>query len=197
MRENTEQSVISHNYDQDSSLSTISEKQYPITVLWIFKAPIIVVLVNAVALFFGYYFPLLVILFPFYLISNPLVRGRFHYRLEDKFFYVKNGVISKKERHIPYGVIQNVFVKQDLFDRIFGLATLRLENAVTAGDVKKKGFWGRSRATGRGVADNEVVGSIDNAVNIPGMRKKHAEELKDLILQKLVENPNQDTRSGL
>ena len=43
----------------------------------------------------------------------------------------------------------------------------------------------------------ESVGSSTNAVNIPGLRKKDAEKLKVLILQKINENPLKNTGSGL
>ncbi|MDO9230927.1 MAG: PH domain-containing protein [bacterium] len=176
----------------------ITEKNYPITKLWIFKAPIIIILLNVVALFFGYYFPYLVLAIPIMLIVNPLIRANFHYSLDDKFFDIKQGVISKKRRSLPYGVIQNVFVKQDLFDRIFGLATLRVENASQAGGGSGERWWNKSygsKATAYG--QNEGVGSSGNKVNIPGLKKQNAEDLKSYILQKIKENPIEDSQSGL
>ncbi|MCX5700098.1 MAG: PH domain-containing protein [Candidatus Omnitrophica bacterium] len=165
----------------------ITERDYPITKLWMFKAPIIIVLMNIVALFFGYYFPYLVLALPVMLIANPLIRNRFHYSLEEKFLIVRQGVISKKQRNLPYGVIQNVFLKQDLFDRIFGLATLRIENASQAGGARDI----RMRQA------QEGVGASGNKINIPGLKKQSAEELKNLILKKIKENPIEDSQSGL
>ncbi len=167
--------------------NVITEKDYPITKLWIFKTPIIIFLVNAVALFFGYYFPYLVLAFPIMLIANPLIRANFHYSLDDKFLIVRQGVISKKQRNMPYGVIQNVFVKQDLFDRIFGLASLRIENASQAGGAKNI----------RIQEEQGSVGASGNKVNIPGLKKQSAGELKNLILNKIKENPIEDNQSGL
>lgn len=165
----------------------ITEKDYPIAKLWMFKAPIIIVLINAVALFFGRYYPVLVLALPVYLIANPLIRKNFHYLLEEKFLIVSQGVISKKQRNLPYGVIQNVFVKQDLFERIFGLATLRIENASQAGGARDI----RTRQ------EQENVGASGNKVNIPGLKKQDAQELKNLILKKIKENPIEDSQSGL
>lgn len=169
----------------------VTEKNYPITTLWIFKAPIIIVLISIAALLFGYYFPYLLIALPIYLIANPLIRANFHYSLDDKFFNVKQGVISKKQHHVPYGVIQTVFVKQDIFDRIFRLASLRIENASQAGGGKSYGSES-SRYGG-----HEDVGASKNKVNIPGLKKQSAEELKNIILQKIKENPIEDSQSGL
>ena len=165
----------------------ITEKDYPIAKLWMFKAPIIIVFMNVVALFFGRYFPVLVLAFPVYLIANPLIRGNFHYSLEEKFFIIRQGVISKKQRNLPYGVIQNVFVKQDLFDRIFGLAKLIIENASQSGGARNI----------RTSQESESVGAAGNKVNIPGLKKQYAEELKNLILNKIKENPIEDSQSGL
>jgi len=173
----------------------VTEKDYPITILWIFKAPINIILVSVIALLFGYYFPYLLIALPIYLIANPLIRANFHYSIEDKFFVVKQGVFSKNQRNLPYGVIQNVLAKQDLFDRIFGLASLRVENASLGGggsDSKRRSFRLTSSRQ-----EAESVGASGNKVNIPGLRKKDAEALKNIILQKMKENPIEDNQSGL
>lgn len=174
------------------STNTIAtEKEYPITKLWIFKAPIIITAISLVAIIFGYYFPYLLIALPFYLIANPLIRANFHYSTEEKFFLVKQGVLSKKQRNLPYGVIQNVLVKQDLFDRVFGLASFSVENASQGGG---KGFFSGLRSNKQ---QGETIGSSGNKVNIPGLRKKDAEALKLVLLQKMKENPIEDSQSGL
>lgn len=169
----------------------VTEKDYPITLLWIFKAPIIFILMSLIALVFGYYFPYIVIALPYFLIANPLIRANFHYSVEDKFFVVKQGVISKKLRNLPYGVIQNVLVKQDLFDKIFGLSTLTVENASEGGG---KGIFSQMNSNNQ---QGESVGSKGNKVNIPGLKKKDAEALKLVLLEKMKANPNIDTQSGL
>lgn len=171
--------------------SIATEKDYPITKLWIFKAPIIITFISLVALFFGYYLPYFLIALPFYLIANPLIRANFHYSTEEKFFVVKQGVFSKKQRNLPYGVIQNVLVKQDWFDRVFGLASFSVENASQGGG---KGFFSGLRSNKQ---QAESVGSSGNKVNIPGLKKKHAEALKLVLLQRMKENPIEDSQSGL
>ena len=96
-----------------------------------------------------------------------LQRAPFHYATEENFLTVKQGILSKQQRHIPYGVIQNLFVEQDLFDRFFGLASLTIENA------------------------------SQSNVNIPGLTEEDAETLKEIILQKMKDNPIKDNQSGL
>lgn len=176
---------------QPSNTIVATEKEYPITKLWIFKAPIIITAISLVAIIFGYYFPYFIIALPFYLIANPLIRANFHYSTEEKFFLVKQGVLSKKQRSLPYGVIQNVLVKQDWFDRVFGLASFSVENASQGGG---KGFFSGLRSNKQ---QGETVGSSGNKVNIPGLRKKDAEALKLVLLQKMKENPIEDSQSGL
>ena len=176
----------------------VTEKNYPITTLWLFKGVLIILGISIVLLIFGYVAPKLIILMVISLIANPLIRKNFHYALNDKYFYVKQGVFSKKERNLPYGVIQNVFVKQDLFDRIFGLASLRVENASQAGGGNKEHWWNKSYGSKSTVyGQQEGIGAYGNAVNIPGLKKSNAEELKGLVLQKMKENPIEDSQSGL
>lgn len=174
----------------NSDTQIVTETDYPISKLWIIKAPLIMILISVVALFFNVYFPYFLIAIPFYLIANPLIRRNFHYATEAKFLMVKQGIIAKKQRNLPYGVIQHVFVKQDLFDRVFGLATLAVENASQGGG---KGFFGRNNQREQG----DVVGSIGNKINIPGLHKPDAEALKEVILQKMKANPVETNQSGL
>lgn len=132
--------------------------------------------------------PVISLLIPFLLISAAILRrATFHYSIEDKFLTLRQGVFSKEQRHIPYGVIQTVFLKQDLFDRILGLASLSIEDA--------------SQGAGALAAPRqqkvEMVGFSGNKVCIPGLTKAHAEILKGIILQKMKENPIEDSQSGL
>jgi len=164
----------------------ISEKNYPVRLLWAFKYPLICFLCNFVLLIFGYINFYVLVAMIITLIYNPLARKFFHYELQDKYFLIKQGVISRKERNLPYGVIQNTFLKQDIFDRIFGLASLVVENAAGTG---AKYLNTNQQSVG--------LGTKGNKVHIPGLKKADAEALKVLILAKMKENPLEDTRSGL
>ena len=181
--------------DNLQNLSVINEKKYPVTKLWMFKAPLIFLAINIVAMLFGYIYPYLLLAMIIALIVNPLIRANFHYSLDDKIFFVKQGVISKKQRSLPYGVIQNVFVKQDLFDRLFKLASLRVENASNSN--KKSGFFSLSGNQMGKTGYQDAIGVSGNKVSIPGLKKQDAEELKMAILQKMKDNPIEDSQSGL
>jgi uncharacterized membrane protein YdbT with pleckstrin-like domain len=196
----------------------ITEKDYPVQGLWVFKSIL------------GSLFAL-ILLAPYVLLSSwlgktirdiemifcaiPIVssaichfivtilrRANFHYFIEEKFLTLKQGILSKQQRHIPYGVIQNLFVKQDLFDRIFGLASLTIENAsqgagVFAAPQQQKVFGLRVRTQQRQQMEREMVEFSGNRVSIPGLTKANAEILKGIVLQKMKENPIEDSQSGL
>ncbi len=188
----TAPSPVSQSTAAQHTAEIVTEKNHPITTLWIFKAPIIAIIISLIALFFGIWFPYLVILIPLWLIGNPLIKSRFHYSTGKEFFDIQQGVFSKKQRHLPYGVIQNVIVKQDWFDRVFGLASLVVEDASQGGG--KGSFAGNKsfRMGGTHQQVGESVGSSGNKVSIPGLKKRDAEALKLIILQRMRENPVQE-----
>ena len=180
----------------------ISEKDYPVQKLWILKMLLISILGSAVLGFFllsekndGMALPsfiaTFIIIFPvfFGLISGILRRANFHYSLENKFLTIKQGVISKHQKHTPYGVIQNIIVKQDLFDRLLRLTSLIIENASHGG--------GYQQVKNRQKHQVETIGFHGNRITVPGLTKQDAESLKKIILQKMKENPIEDGQSGL
>jgi len=172
----------------------VTEKDYPVTILWVFKAPIIIAVMTIMAALLGYYSSYLVIILFIYLIINPLARANFHYSLNDKYFHIRQGIIAKKQRSLPYGVIQNILIKQDLFDRVFRLASLRIENASQAGGNKNTHWWNKKRGS-RSSIYKGGLGSSGNGVNLLGLKKQDAEALKNVFLQKIKENPIEE--SGL
>ncbi|MES3160714.1 MAG: PH domain-containing protein [Halorubrum sp.] len=54
---------------------------------------------------------------------------RFEYELTDDTFDISSGVISRREREIPYGRIQNVDVSRSVLQRAIGVAAVDLETA--------------------------------------------------------------------
>lgn len=194
----------------------ITEKNYPIQRLWIFKSIINLLIIFIFWILFSLFFYLLdktvanketytnffiviasVIIIC--LIIAVLRRENFHYSIGEKFLTLKQGILLKQQRYIPYGVIQTILVKQDLFDRILGLASLTIENAslgAGASAVLKQKFFEPRFGTQQS-QQGEVIGSYGNAARIPGLTKADAEALKNIILQKMKENPIEDGQSGL
>lgn len=184
---------MSHQNDQ------YNDNNYPIEPIWALKSTLVslifvpflmVVIILIVWNFFqssldslthygsyaiypAYYF----IFIPFHFFANVIRRATYHYQLEDKFLNLKQGVINKQNRQLPYGVIQNVLVTRGLLDRIFGLSTLTIQNATqsTVTDLKAQ-------------AANSA-GFFGNTINIPGLSKENAEEIKGVLLKKIKESP--------
>ncbi|MDO8513008.1 MAG: PH domain-containing protein [bacterium] len=171
----------------------IDQTVYPIQRGWIWENFIVIFLLMLLWVvayasdIFGII--LAIIVWPSSLIGLILRRKYFTYKLEPQYFVLKQGIISKQERHILYGVIQNTFVKQGLLDRIFNLSCLVIENAQGGGKLGAQQVKQQQRSGGIGFSGNKVI--------IPGLKKEHAELLKTAILQKMKENPMVDTQSGI
>lgn len=54
---------------------------------------------------------------------------RFRFRLTEDTFDIDSGVLSRREREIPYDRIQNVGISRGVFQRLFGLAAVQIETA--------------------------------------------------------------------
>lgn len=174
----------------------ITEKDYPIETRWIFKSIMRSILSAFIFTFLvitdmkdpraKIFLTIFFSSIPIDFIYSALRRSTFHYFLEDNFLLIKQGIFSKQQRHIPYEVIQNLYVKQDFFDRIFDLSSLMLENASSSMTIN-------SIQT----PIEQTAGFSGNQVNIPGLSKQNAETLKNIILQKIKENPMTNNTSGL
>lgn len=189
----------------------ITEKNHPIRNIWLFKQilPVLIILPIYLFIFIGIgngaelsssvvfgFFPFLlifVLVLGIPIVINVLRRAYFHYSLDQHFIVLHQGIISKQNRNVPYGRIQGVFVNQGLFDRIFGLASLTIEDFSDGG----KSAMNVDGYVGSGKSRHEALGFVGNKIHIPGLKKGDAEELKAIILQKVKENPIEDSQSGL
>lgn len=60
----------------------------------------------------------------------------YFYDLTDSFIIIKKGVITPREITIPYERVQDVYVDQDIFDRIFGLYDVHLSSATVSSGME-------------------------------------------------------------
>ena len=189
----------------------ITEKDYPIRTLWLFKQVIGAIIILPILYIFafrnnmsGLFSPEGTFVFLFFLVFygavlcipiliNALRRSHFHYALEESFIVLHQGIISRQNRNVPYGRIQGVFVNQKLFERIFGLASVTFEDFSQGG----KSGMGVDGYVGSGKSRREALGFVGNKIHIPGLKKADAEALKEAILQKIKDNPIEDNQSGL
>lgn len=122
-----------------------------------------------------------------------LERANFHYSFEDNYILLSQGIISKKNRSVPYLSIQGVFLRQGIFDKIFGIASLTFED-LSEGEIFTVGTDGYvTRFDSR----REVVGFFGNKIHIPGLKKRDAQELKEILLGKIKEGTIKKSQSGL
>jgi membrane protein YdbS with pleckstrin-like domain len=84
----------------------------------------------------------------------------YFYDLTQDFIQIKKGPITPREITIPYERIQDVYVDQDLFDRIFGLYDVHLSSATYSSGM---------------------------AAHIDGVEKDAAEGLKEILLRTVKE----------
>ncbi len=84
----------------------------------------------------------------------------YFYDLTDNFIIIKKGPITPSEITVPFERIQDVYVDQDLLDRIFGLYDVHISSATFSSGI---------------------------AAHIDGVEKMSADGLKALILEKVHE----------
>ncbi|WP_049924978.1 PH domain-containing protein [Halopiger goleimassiliensis] len=72
---------------------------------------------------------------------------RFGYRITDDTFDVASGVIARRDREIPYRRIQNVDIRQGVFQRLVGLAVVSIETAGGGSTEATLSFVGEEEAT--------------------------------------------------
>jgi membrane protein YdbS with pleckstrin-like domain len=104
-------------------------------------------------------FGILVFLFLVILLTYLYQRWYFavyFYDLTNDFIQIKKGPITPREITIPYERIQDVYVDQDLLDRIFGLYDVHLSSATVSSGME---------------------------AHIDGVEKQAAEGLRNILLQ--------------
>ena len=63
------------------------------------------------------------------LAASFIQQGVYTYRFGDEEMVIRNGVITKKERHIPYDRVHNVALVRNPLHRMLGVASVRVETA--------------------------------------------------------------------
>ena len=108
-----------------------------------------------------------------------LFKKYFHFTLEDRFLHIKEGVLNKSEKHMPYEAIQNIVIKQDIYDKIFRLGYLLIYNATSEIATGNRRKYDRPAST------------------IKGLKMTDAEALREDILKKIKDNPAEIAYSGI
>jgi putative membrane protein len=62
-------------------------------------------------------------------VAALLKQGIYNYRFTDEELVVRDGILTKKERHIPYDRVHNIALVRNPFHRMLGVASARVETA--------------------------------------------------------------------
>lgn len=118
----------------------------------------------------------------FGILSSILKRKYLQYAFGDKFFMVKEGVISLHERYISYSAITDVQIKRGLLDTIFNISSLviryKIRDYAAEEEYKASGHVLPRRETA------QDIGIEGNRIVIPGLSDKDVQSLKENILQR-------------
>lgn len=98
-------------------------------------------------------------------------KHNYFFEFEPEYIVLKQGVISREERHIQYSSIQNVTLKQRISDRILGICDVVIENAAVGGG-------GVSITPGK-LGSMGVMGS--NGIIIPGQLLSEGKKLVEIV----------------
>jgi len=89
---------------------------------------IVVMFVYSGALLIGYRLLSVLFIVPA-LVAALLKQGVYNYRFADDELIVRDGILVRKERHIPYERVHNVALVQNPFHRMLKVASVRIETA--------------------------------------------------------------------
>ncbi|MEK6842858.1 MAG: PH domain-containing protein [Candidatus Micrarchaeota archaeon] len=84
----------------------------------------------------------------------------YFYDIQPEFLNIKKGVITPREAIFPYEKLQDVYVDQDIFDRLFGLWDVHISTATMLSGME---------------------------AHIDGVSEENSKKLRDMILTKIKE----------
>jgi membrane protein YdbS with pleckstrin-like domain len=125
----------------------------------------------------NFYVALLLLSIPISMFVIPYLSYlNFHILFFDKYFVVKEGIIKRTEKHIPYNKIQHVTVERLYFDAEKHNTSVTVETAALSGGHQ-----------GDRAQEVKGFGLVQNAVIIPGLHPYDAEQLKQAFIEKMHE----------
>ncbi len=90
----------------------------------------------AVVGFLAYFVFIFIVLTFIYAWYIKVYIKRYYYSGEDHYITIKKGVFAPKEIHVQYQKIQDVYVDQDIIDRIMGLYDVHIASATAASGME-------------------------------------------------------------
>lgn len=160
---------------QQTILTPVSQKYIKVVYFNIVLANLIFIGLAAIAVYFldkeeiDQYHILIAVAIIVLIILNTVFsivsfkRKSFAFRTHDVIY--RSGILSEINEIIPYNRLQHVVLKQGFLSRMLGLATIEMFTA----------------------------SSTNKQVAIPGIERQKAENIKDLLLNKIQEIENEET----
>jgi putative membrane protein len=168
-------SVAAAPIPEPPAAGVFTSQNYPISATWLVGAVVmnflsttfIVLLIAASSKWalFSYmwlWIGLYLVIFIANTIRVVLWRITYSFEFQPQFILVRQGVLRREEKHVPYRSVQNVLNKQSIIDRMFGLGTVVIENAAQGAVVSRRGAMSRP---------SQVI--------IPGQPTQKAKQLSD------------------
>lgn len=110
---------------------------------------------------FALWFVAMLLYFALSFSYQVLWRSSFSFNFLPEYIVLRRGVISRQETHLPYRSVQDVAVSQTIFERMIGLATVRIENAAAPVMIGKT--------------------MVSSALRIPGQSLEKANQLSEVV----------------
>lgn len=183
-----------------SNLNLINATTHPIERIWVIKNVIIwssfcALMVSTIGqkFIFSHFIATLIISPPLIYLYLMLTIKNYHYEFGDKLITLKQGIISKSERTVMYGRIQNICVSQGIINRLLGLASISIETASEGAGAK---FIVQNSKSKENLA-GALLGFRSNRIGVPGLSYENALYLRDALLGLIKNNPIYDAESGL
>lgn len=86
----------------------------------------------------GVWVAIFVVVYVFHIIYTFLWKSTYSFSFLPEYIQMRSGIISRSEVHVPYRAVQDVTVTQGVIERLFGLATVNIQNAAQAQMVGRK-----------------------------------------------------------
>ncbi len=129
-----------------------------IFVTQLFGASDLIDMANFINISLLVFYSVVVVSFVIYIFYIKAYIKRYYYDCGDQFVTIKKGVFAPTEIHVQYQKIQDVYVDQDLWDRIMGLYDVHIASATVTSGIE---------------------------AHIDGVNVDVAENLKNIILEKI------------
>ncbi len=109
-----------------------------------------------------------VLTFIWQIITLSLFKKNYMFDFTPEYLYMRNGIFSMSESHMPYNTIQDVKIQQSFLDRIFGIYNVVIANA----------------SNGVIIPGKNVIS--DNSTKIIGLSKNSSDEISSILKSKVL-----------